>query len=83
MQKKGFRAKRYIAGSQLGISSAKHFRIRTSLKFKDNNRDIQFTNKFLEDILYLLKNTYKSMDLKIFLQNPNKIYAKQLYIFKC
>lgn len=50
-RKTGFRATRYAAEQQLGLSVAKHFGINPSLKFIDDNRDIKFKDKFLEHIL--------------------------------
>jgi len=49
--KTGFRATRYAAEQQLGISVAKHFGIRPSLKFIDDNKDVKFKDKFLNHIL--------------------------------
>ena len=49
--KTGFRATRYAAEQQLGLSVAKHFGIRPSLKFIDDNKDIKFKDKFLNHIL--------------------------------
>lgn len=49
--KTGFRGTRYAAEQQLGLSVAKHFGIKPTLKFIDDNKDLKFKDKFLDHIL--------------------------------
>ena len=49
--KTGFRGTRYAAEQQLGLSVAKQFGIKPSLRFVDDNQDFKFKDKFLEHIL--------------------------------
>lgn len=77
--KTGFRATRYAAEQQLGLSVAQHFGIQPSLRFIDDDKDIKFKDKFLEHIFifseeYLLINGPKNLFDRTRIKYTQKVF---------